>query len=88
MAQWTHVVWPNFPGQGTHPAHYIATEEGWVESTTGEIVVAISNLWSKRRIETEEAIDQYMLEDGNFLLLEETGPMDWDRPLFYILDEI
>ena len=88
MPQWTYVEWPNYSSEAHTNDGYIATEAGWVNAVTGELVIAISNLLEKRREVTDEAVDQYLLENGNFLLLETTDIEDYNRPLFYVLNEV
>lgn len=66
MSQWDLIKEPIF-----HP-DCIATEEGWVDAQTGEILVAISNLATKRRNYLDQLQDHnLLLEDGGLLMIEQ-----------------
>lgn len=65
----------------------IATESGWVNPETGEILVAIRQLRTKRRDFIDENLAQLIVDevggDNIFLTL---SPDDGDRPVYLVLD--
>lgn len=55
------------PGHGDP----VATEAGWVDPITGEILCAIGKLIEKRRNYLDAGSDNILLEDGSLFLLEQ-----------------
>ena len=75
MPLWTYVRPPYwFPTAVARPA-------GWVNPTTGEILVCISSLDEKRNDELDLAVDNIELESGDDLLLESSD----ETPFFILL---
>ncbi len=62
----------------------IATARGWVDPSTGEIVVAISQLEEKRHDFLDDSAENLLLEDGGLFLLEPN--IGDEGPDFLVLD--
>lgn len=65
----------------------IATKSGWVDSVTGEVLVAIRQLKTKRRNLIDSELCQLIVDEVNdqnaFLLI---SPDDGDRPFYLVLN--
>lgn len=49
----------------------VITKSGWTDPNTGEVLVAISNLDSKRIDDIDKQQSLFVLESGGFLALEQ-----------------
>lgn len=65
----------------------IATESGWINPQTGEVLVAIRQLRTKRRDFVDSELCQLIVDevDGDNIFLT-LSPDDGDRPVYLVLD--
>jgi hypothetical protein len=70
------------------PPHYkinaVPTERGWVDPETGEVLIAIRQLFDKRINRIDEIFQNLLLENGQNLLTEQED--QYGRPLFILME--
>lgn len=65
----------------------IATQSGWIDAVTGEILVAIRQLRDKRRDFIDTETNQLIVGDvGGQNIFLTLSPDDGDRPVYLVLE--